>query len=84
MDIKYQGSRKAAQECSPRRQPWVCYKEGRSPNGAEDSALYICQHPATYGFQPKAVFLTKAVSERFVVAFLKKNNVAYDDKYLWG
>jgi REP element-mobilizing transposase RayT len=30
---EFKPSRKAAQECSPRRKPWVCCDEGRAPTG---------------------------------------------------
>jgi hypothetical protein len=44
------GSREAAQECSPRRKPWVCDKEGRAPTERKTPPHTSNQHPAVYGF----------------------------------
>ena len=49
-NLRTEASREAAQECSPRRQPWVVLQERQSPEGAtetspKNTSLYLRYFP---------------------------------------
>jgi hypothetical protein len=47
----WSGSRGAAEECSPRRKPWVRAQiAGVSPGGAKEDVTYIGKHPVAFDF----------------------------------